>query len=117
MNVGGKTEACFIFISIMSAMHSSFWLIAANSAVGLFPVCGFASQPTLCALSPTPSLVTSQRSIYWKLVTGQCCFTLCLSVFLLVFLGSPISGSLISSSKNNLVQQNRGPPGFINPLG
>lgn len=59
----------------------------------------------------------SQCSISWKWGTGLCCCALCLSVPLRVFLGSPISGSLISSSKNNPVQQSHDPPAFTNLLG
>lgn len=102
INVGGKTDVWFIFLSTVSAQFL-LWLVPANTTVGLLPVCGLASEPTLSAPRPTHSVSGCKLAQYLLEVTGHGCFTLCFSLPLLVFLSSPISRSLISSSKNNLV--------------
>ena len=58
-------DSCVVSISFHREGPAQFlfWLAAADIIVGLLPVCGLASEPTLSASRPTPSPVASQRSI------------------------------------------------------
>lgn len=88
--------------------HFHLWLVAASTAVGLLPVCGLASEPTLSAPRPSQSPVANQPKYLlegsewaWLLYTVLQLARICVSGFSLS----------ISSSKNNLVQSHV-PPAF-----
>ena len=62
-----KTDAWFLFLSAgEGTAQFLLWSVAAGIVVGLLTVCGVASEPTVSAPRPAPSLGASQGSTYWQ---------------------------------------------------
>lgn len=90
VNVRGKTDAWFLLLSTTRTWHTfiSGWLLPAL-LWGCSLCVAWPQNPPCLLPDPVSLQLQISLSIYWKGVSGHGCFTLCSSLPVFVFLGSP----------------------------